>query len=259
MDTVRSRDGTLIAFKRSGAGPPLVLVHGSTADHSRWDPLLPELGRRFEVYAMDRRGRGGSGDAASYAIEAEYDDVAAVVETAGAGASLLGHSYGGLCALEAALRVSNLRSLLLYEPVFATEAALYPPAARQRLEALDRQGDRELLLTTFFREIVEMPEEDIEKLRADPSWLRRIAAAHTLVREFADADYVFEPARFRGLAVPTLLLVGGSSPPAMTRPSELIAEALPDARIVVMPGQGHAAMNTAPDLFLREVIGFLTR
>jgi pimeloyl-ACP methyl ester carboxylesterase len=54
-----SRDGTPIAYRRSGEGPPLVLVHGAAADHGRWRPVLPAFEERFTVYAIDRRGRGG--------------------------------------------------------------------------------------------------------------------------------------------------------------------------------------------------------
>jgi pimeloyl-ACP methyl ester carboxylesterase len=74
MDKVRSKDGTLIAFQKSGTGAPLVLVHGTSADHTRWAPVLPPLASRFTVYAMDRRGRGGSGDTDPYAIEREFED-----------------------------------------------------------------------------------------------------------------------------------------------------------------------------------------
>jgi pimeloyl-ACP methyl ester carboxylesterase len=102
-----------------------------------------------------------------------------------------------------------------------------------------------------------MSDADIAGLQADPSWPRRIAAAHTLVREMDDALYRFDPDRFRGLAVPTLLLVGERSPPFLRVSSQAVAAALPDARIVEMPGQGHVAMTTAPDLFIREVVGFL--
>ena len=49
-----------IAYQRAGQGPPLVLVHGTADDHNRWLPLLPALAEHFTVYALDRRGRGGS-------------------------------------------------------------------------------------------------------------------------------------------------------------------------------------------------------
>ena len=90
MNTVRSADGTEIAFSRSGAGEPLVLVHGTTADRSRWSRLLPRLESHFAVYAMDRRGRGESGDSAEYALEREFDDVAALIRSMGRPANVLG-------------------------------------------------------------------------------------------------------------------------------------------------------------------------
>ncbi|HXH22934.1 MAG TPA: alpha/beta hydrolase [Dehalococcoidia bacterium] len=259
METVRSKDGTAIAFERSGSGPPLVLVHGTTADHTRWAPVLPELERHFTVLAMDRRGRGGSGDSETYDIEREYEDVAAVVDAAGPGTSLLGHSYGALCSLEAALRTPNLRKLVLYEPPFPVDGIeIYAPGLEARLQALLDAGDREAMLTTFFREAAGASEQEMAALKAAPSWQARLAAAHTALREFADAEYVFDAGRIANLKVPTLLLVGGASPPSLTRPSAMLAAALPEARVAVMPGQGHTAMNTAPDLFVREVLSFLT-
>ncbi len=258
METVVSRDGTPIAFERTGAGPPLVLVHGSTADHRRWAVLLPRLTERFTVLAMDRRGRGASGDAPDYALEREYEDVAAVLRAAGPGASLLGHSFGALCAMEAALRVPGLRRLVLYEPGFPVDgAALYPPGLLDRLRALLDAGDRDGFLAAFFRDGAGLSDAQIDTLRADPSWPARLAGAHTALREAADGDYVFAPDRFAALAVPTLLVVGGASPPELTAPSRALAAALPDSRIAMLPGQGHAAITTAPEMFLGAVLPFL--
>ena len=92
LEHVVSTDGTPIAVWRSGDGPPLVLVHGATADHSRWAPVLPALQERFTVLAFDRRGR--SGDAATYTLERQFNDVAAVVAWAGGPVDVLAHSYG---------------------------------------------------------------------------------------------------------------------------------------------------------------------
>lgn len=258
MESVISTDGTRIAFARSGNGPPLVLVHGSTADHTRWANIMSGLERAFTVIAMDRRGRGGSGDAEAYSIEKEYDDVAAVVEAAGADVSLLGHSFGALCAMEVALRVDGLRRLILYEPPFPVDGMpLYPPGLPEKLQGILATGDRESFLTAFFSEVVGAPDGQIAALRADPSWKGRVAAAHTALREMADGDYRFDPARFRRLDVPTLLLLGENSPAELQSPTYALDSALPDSRVVVLAGQGHVAMTTAPKIFLREVIDFL--
>ncbi|WP_421951528.1 alpha/beta fold hydrolase [Pelagibacterium sp.] len=258
MDFVTSEDGTPIAFERSGSGPPLVLVHGSTADHTRWAGILPELESRFTVLAMDRRGRGDSGDAAIYSLEREYEDVSAVIEAAGRDVCLLGHSFGALCAMEAALRADNLKQLVLYEPAFPVGGnPLYPPDLPDRLNAILNTGDRDAMLVAFFKEAVGAPDAQIEALRADPSWAGRVAAAHTALRELADGDYVFEPDRFHPMTVPTLLLVGENSPKELTAPAKALNDALPDSFIVTLKGQGHVAMTTAPRLFLDPVLEFL--
>ena len=83
METVKSKDGTSIAFERSGSGPPLVLVHGTTADHTRWRSVLPQLEERYTVFAMDRRGRGSSGDSEAYSLEAEYEEAGGNVQWGG--------------------------------------------------------------------------------------------------------------------------------------------------------------------------------
>lgn len=143
MDKVKSKDGTLIAYERSGTGPALVLVHGTSADHTRWAPVLPMLEQNFTVYALDRRGRDQSGDSAVYSIELEYEDIAAVVSSIREPVNLLGHSYGALICLEAALRITNLNKLILYEPSFYLDEPLYPPDLKVRIQSLLDLGNRE--------------------------------------------------------------------------------------------------------------------
>jgi pimeloyl-ACP methyl ester carboxylesterase len=254
-----STDRTTIAYQRSGDGPPLVLVHGTAADHRRWAPVLPAFEQQFTVCAIDRRGRGGSGDATTYAVEREFDDLAAVVDSLGEPVHLLGHSYGALCALEAALRARAVRSLMLYEPgIEVAGEEIYPSVTIDRLEALLAAGDRDAVVTTTMHEVAGLSPQVVEQLRAQPAWQARVAAAHTIPRELrAVKAYQFAPARFRDLRVPTLLLVGGASPAAFRTTVQAVDAALPDSRLVVLPGQGHAAMDTATDLFTTEVHRFV--
>lgn len=104
---------TSIAYWTTGTGPPLVAVHGTPADHTRWQPLLPYLEPHFTVHAIDRRGRGPSGDAS------DYEDVAAVVDALAAESkgrvSVYGHSHGGIVAFGAATLTANVHTLVLYE------------------------------------------------------------------------------------------------------------------------------------------------
>ena len=255
-----SKDGTTIAYWRSGEGPPLILVHGTSADHSRWRPVLPAFEEHFTVYAVDRRGRGDSGDSEDYSIEREFEDVATLVDSLGEPVNLLGHSYGAVCALEAALLTRNVRKLVLYEPgMNVTGEQIYPPGFIDRLDALLDAGDRDAVISTMFRELVGMPQEEVEYLRLLPAWQERVKAAHTVPRELrADEAYRFDPERFGDLGVPTLVLEGGGSPAFLKAADKAVNEALPNCRIVVMPGQGHAAMDTGTDLFTTEVVRFLT-
>jgi pimeloyl-ACP methyl ester carboxylesterase len=258
-ESIVSRDGTRIAYTRSGRGTPLVLVHGTTADHSRWAPVLPAFEEHFTVYAVDRRGRAESGDAEGYAIEREFDDVAALVDSLPQPANLLGHSYGALCSLEAALRTRNVHRLVLYEPPIPTGIEIYPSEAVGRIQSLIDAGDREGAVITFFREIAKMPAHELEMLRSLPNWPARVSAAHTISREMRGSDaYKFEPERFSTLATPTLLLLGGDSPAFLRAATEAVHAALPNSRLAVLPGQQHTAMNTAPELFVRKVLHFLT-
>jgi pimeloyl-ACP methyl ester carboxylesterase len=255
-ETVASADGTPLAVWKSGEGPPLVLVHGATADHTRWAPPLPALEEHFTVYNFDRRGRGESGDAADYALEREFEDVVAVVESAGTEVNLLGHSHGGVCALEAALLTDRIRKLVLYEPPMGFLAT--PPEVVQELEALLQAGKRDELLVLFMREVAGLPPEQIEALRALPAWQARIAAADTIPREErVNREYAWDPDRFRDLPVPTMYLLGGDSPEQFSLAGEAVEKALPDCRLVVMPGQRHAAIDTATELFVSEVLSFL--
>jgi pimeloyl-ACP methyl ester carboxylesterase len=260
IKTIASKDGTPIAYRRSGRGPSLILTHGTGGSHARWAAILPALEPYFSLYAVDRRGRGESGDAESYAIEREFEDVAALVEAVEPPVYLLGHSYGAICALEAAQLSRNIRKLVLYEPPLPSPGVLiYREGIIERLEALLAAGKREELLLTFMGEVVKMPPHELSQIQASPAWPARVAAAHTLPRELrAHEQYQFEANRFKSLTVPTLLMVGGDSPAFFKVAIDTLSATLPNCRATVLTGQQHIAMDTAPDLFTREVLAFLS-
>jgi pimeloyl-ACP methyl ester carboxylesterase len=262
MEKIRSKDGTLIAYEKSGHGPGLVLVHGTSADHNRWAPILNQLQEKFSVYTVDRRGRGESGDNLPYSIEKEFEDIAAVTESIPESVYLLGHSYGALCSVEAALLSENIKRLILYEPPIGIKAgADYAPQVVTEIQQKLKEGDREGVVETFLREIPKVPPHELELLKTSPSWKERIASAHTIPRELQASgnEYHFEPGRFTGLSTPTLLLLGGDSPRFIKDATSKLHETLLNNRVAVMPGQQHVAMNTAPEMFLKEVIGFLEK
>jgi pimeloyl-ACP methyl ester carboxylesterase len=260
MHKVQSADGTSIAYEMRGQGPPLVMVHGSSLDHTRWGSSLHRFAEHFTLVLMDRRGRGASGDGPVYSIEREFEDVAAVVDAVGRPVHLLGHSYGAVCSLEASRLTPSIDKLVLYEPPLPLGEAgvLFGKRVPERLEDLLEKGERDALVELFLRIVVGCTADEVQALRKSSTWKVRLQAAHTLPREVRMAEtYRFDASRYSAVRVPTLLLLGTESPKFMRDSTLVAAAALQNSRIESLEGQGHAAMTTAPDMFLRKVLAFL--
>jgi len=253
---VKSKDGTIIAVECAGTGPNLVIVHGGTGDRSRWKPLFPLLVSRFTVCAMDRRGHGESHDSAPYSMQSEFEDVVAVVNSRPGPVFVLGHSYGGVCALEAALRTQKISKLVLYEPPLQD---LDHTAVADQMEKMIRQGKREEALVTFLQQIVMISPNEIATMKARPSWPGRVAGIDTQIREIrALSEYRFDPKRVSKLNVPTLLLTGSrTASPQLKKAINGLLDALPNRSLVVFEGQEHNAMDIIPQQFTNTVADFL--
>jgi pimeloyl-ACP methyl ester carboxylesterase len=255
---VTSADGTRIGGLRAGHGPPLVLVHGTGGSHARWLPLLPRLTERYTVYAIDRRGRGRSGDHVPYIIENEFDDIAAVLQAIGEPTSVFGHSYGAICSLEAATISPLVNRLVLYEPPVPAGLPIRPFGLDERLRERMAVGDPDGVLMTFLREMDGMKEEDILALRASPAWEPRLAAVRTLPRELRlSENYWFRPERFAGLRVPTLVLLGEHAPRFLHEGARVVVLGVPTARIQVLEGRRQAATDAPPEAFVDALLSFL--
>lgn len=264
---VASRDGTPIAVFTNGDGPPLVLVHGTTADHTTFRSCGPLLAQTFATHAVDRRGRGASGDRSSpYRIEREYEDLAAVAEAvaaeAGEPVDIVGHSYGGRCALGAAQLTDAIGRLVVYEgaPSPAGSEGYRPAGVERRIAELVRSGDRDEALATFFREVVRMPEPDLAAYRADPIWPVRAAAVHTTLREMAGEGSPAASLEALGrVERPVLQVLGGDSPDVFRAATRALDGRLADGRIVVIDGARHAAHHTHVEPFVAAIRAFLAR
>jgi len=265
---VASPDGVEIAVFEAGAAdssePPLILVHGATADHTTFRALAPVLGLRRQLLAVDRRGRGASGDAATYSIGLEFDDLAAVADAYGSGpgtVDVLGHSYGGRCALGASLRSPTIRRVIAYESAPLPAGASYRPhGLLEQLRSDLGRGDSEAALSGFLAGIVGMSEADLDRYRAEAVWPARVAAAHTILREL-EAE-VTPAAGLEALArviVPVLLIVGGASRSPFRIGTDAFAARLRDATVVTIEGAAHAAHHTHVAEFAAAVEGFLDR
>lgn len=263
-NSVVSRDGTMIACWTSGDGPPLVLVHGAPADHTRWRPLLPYLEPRVTVVAIDRRGRGASGDAGEYRLHREFEDVAAVVDAVaverGEPVDVYGHSHGGIVAYGAATLTPNIRKLVLYEGWPVPDPSVYalPADVMTRMDQLLGAGDPEGVIEVLFRAVEDISDEDLASLRAAPSWAGRVAAAHTLPREIAgEVEARVEPEQAATIRVPVLLVTGETSTDPAAAHVGAIAAVLGDARCLELPGQQHIADILEPETFARHLLEFL--
>jgi pimeloyl-ACP methyl ester carboxylesterase len=259
---VTAPDGARIAVFSRGEGPALILVHGASADHTTFRVVGPLLAGDFTVHAVDRRGRGASGDGPTYAIEREFEDVAAVadalVPVSDGGVVVFGHSYGGRCALGAALLTGTIRRVISYEGAPAPAGSSYRPAGiEERLRERLAAGDRDEALAAFLREVVGMDATDLAAYRADPIWPLRAAAAGTILRELeAEADPAASLERLGLVGQPVLQLLGSESIPVFRAATLALDARLTNGRIAVIDGARHAAHHTHPDAVVDAVRDF---
>jgi pimeloyl-ACP methyl ester carboxylesterase len=259
--TIRAVDGTPIAVFTAGTGPSLVLVHGAAADHTTFRVVGPLLAERFTIHAIDRRGRGASGDTGPYAIEREFEDVAAVAgELAredGNPVAVFGHSYGGRCALGAALLTADIGRVMSYEG--APAGVRYgDPALATELAALADAGEHQQLLEAFMTRVVGMTADELDRYRADPVWPRRVAAAPTIARELAvESGDAAGLDRLGDVRQPVLQLLGGDSRREFGAATAALHDRLAHGTVVVIPGAKHAAHHTHPDAVVEAVTAFL--
>jgi pimeloyl-ACP methyl ester carboxylesterase len=253
---VISKDGTVIAAECAGAGPALVVAHGGVGDRTRWTPMFPLLAGRLTVCAVDRRGRGASGDHPDYTLRKEAEDLAAVVEALPGQVALLGHSYGAICALEAAVLSRRITKLMLYEPPLREGDDL---ALVQELEALIARGAREDALVAFLRGVVRVPPDELQRMRAGPVWRSLVDSVHVHPRQMrALAGYRMDPRRLAEVTVPTLLIRGSETAvPDVKNAFARLMASLPHRTVAVLHGQHHNAMDTGREQLARVILDYV--
>jgi pimeloyl-ACP methyl ester carboxylesterase len=257
IERITAPSGVTVSYDTYGSGPPLVLVHGGFSDHrTNWQEVKAMLADRFSVYAVARRGRGESSATQGHSVEDEAADVAALLHHIGEPAFLLGHSYGALCALEAAtLHPAAVRSLVLYEPPYPH---IMTPEVLAPLEAFAEREDWDGLVRTFMLDVVQVPLDEVNEIRASPFWSVWTADAKATLNDVqAVVNYRFDATLHRSLGMPVLFLIGTESPRDLYL-TDALAAVLPDARIVELEGQAHEGMTTAPAQFVDAIAQFLT-
>lgn len=259
QETVRSADGTRIAFTRVGDGPvPMVIVHGALNTSEQWLPVATAMVENCTCYVMDRWGRGGSEARADYALEREVEDIIAVLEVAGPDAYLLGHSSGAIYTLEAALS-APVAGLILYEPpLHAFHQERFVEDIWERIRSAAEEDRYDDALSIFLAEEGGMPDEVMAEVQATPYWDHMLEhTPHSVTEWEALVHERLEVDRYRDISVPTLLLAGTETQDHPSFATQALDDLLPNARTVMLDGQGHGANLSAPDLVAQEIVEFL--
>ncbi|MEE1789982.1 alpha/beta hydrolase [Streptomyces sp. BE308] len=260
MDTTLSADGTPIAYRRQGDGPPVVLVGGALSTAATEAPLAALLAPRFTVVTYDRRGRGASGDGGGYAVRREIEDLTAVVDAVGGRVSVFGMSSGGALALEAQAAGLPVDLLAVYEPPYTPgpSGLLHKARCTARLNRLLSAGDLGGAVELFLA-AAGVEAGTIARMRRAPLWQGLESVAHTLAYDDALLGDGTVPAeRFAAVTARTMVVCGGFSPLQARNAARALADAVPRARHRTLTGQMRevAPQVIAPvlaDFFARDV------
>ncbi|TDB95998.1 alpha/beta hydrolase [Actinomadura sp. 7K534] len=262
--TVTSADGTAIAYTAWGDGDPIVLIDGATA-HRATTPENAQtaelLAGGFLVINYDRRGRGDSGDTAPYAVEREFEDLAAIIERAGGGrpATVFGWSSGGHLALNAAQAGVPIARLALFEPpVIADDGhPPLPPDYVERLDAAVAEGRPGDAVELFLTAVAGMPEEAVGGMREADFWPALEAVAPTIAYDGRNVGDTMSGKPLRGdlwdkVGVPVLVLYGEDTWPHLATGARALADHLPTATLKAVPGENHSTSPSVLAPVLRD-------
>ena len=259
MNAVTSKDGTRIAYERSGSGPPVIIVDGALCRRAFGpsEKLAAQLAQHFTVYRYDRRGRGDSGDAPSYTPDREVEDLAALVQAAGGRVGLLGLSSGAALSLNAAASGLPLTGVVAYEPPYVDDGGTRGGAEfERRLKEFIARGDRAGAVTYFMRDMVGAPAPMVLIMRFVPGvWGKLKAVAHTLPYDAALMTAFRIPRlRFAAIKVPVLVMHGSKTDARLKEAATAIAQVVPHAQHRELAGQTH---NVKPDVLTPAASAFL--
>jgi len=259
MPRIRSTDGTVIGYDRTGSGPVVVLVDGALAHrgYRGGGQLAAALSSDFTVVAYDRRGRGESTDVSPYSVDRELDDFAALVDEVGSPASVYGFSSGAVLALRAAARLGEkVARLVLHEPPFGGS----DDAAKQEFAGYAQQmagliaGKRPGEALAFFLSGM-VPPEALADMKQSPAWALMEAVAPTLAYDNAVMGNGAVPAALaQTVAAPTWILDGADSEPFKCEAADALAKAMPRAQRRTLQGYGTLVPPEVLAPVLRELL-----
>lgn len=241
VNTVQSADGTRIAFDRFGEGPAVIVVGGALMNRHSPTRTVRRLAQRFAVFSYDRRGRGDSGDTQPYSVEREFEDLAAVIGTAGGDAAVFGMSSGSFIVLEAAVAGTPINKLAVYEPPYLTgHEHSYLSAAdyTARLHEVVDAGHPDQAVELFLRQVSGGWFD--ESMRATEYWPSMVALGPSLRYDAALTGTGRVPTeRLHAITVPVLALSGGDSEAWAGASAGAVVGAVRNGASLVLAGQTH--------------------
>lgn len=257
-----SRDGTKLAWSRTGEGEPLILVDGAFC-HRKFgaNEKLPEhLSGKFTVYSYDRRGRGESGNTLPYSPQKEYEDLQSIIDITGGSAYVYGISSGAALALEAANQGLHIRKLALYEAPYITDSSR-PPLPADYLETLSRfveQGEPGKAVKYFMRTGIGLPSFVVWMMQLMPVWKQLKQMAHTVPYDTeilgdTGSGKPLDKERWSAVTMPTLVISGSKSEKWAQHSMQHLATVLPYATHHTLKGQSHIV---DPKILAQELIKF---
>jgi pimeloyl-ACP methyl ester carboxylesterase len=253
FESTTSADGTEIGYLRRGTGPALVITHGSVATSEQWIPATDHLAEHFTCYVHDRRARGRSGDAAAYDLSTEFADIAAIMAVAGAGAHLLGHSYGALCTLAYAETEPLDGTLVLFEPPLAVDGPVAGEGLASYRDLVD-SGDLDAALEFALVNFVRVPAEAVPEIRKTPLWAACAPLTPTWVRELEQIDALGDDLKhYAAITAATHLIAGTATTPFLLESAHALVDVIPGAAITELPGLDHFAHLMDPAGFAATV------
>lgn len=255
---VTSKDGTKIAYEVAGHGSPLVVVWGAMGLMASpfAKAMHDELAKSFTVYAYDRRGRGESENTPTYAMQNEIEDLRAVCIAAGGSPFVWATSSGAALALEAAAAGVPMRMLAAHEPPYMVgeHMAKFDRDYERNVTTLVREGKRSEAVA-YFMKIVGVPRPMLWVMRLMPFWKQAVSVAHTLPYDAAVMNGFTPPEeRLREIRVPTIILVGTSTPASLKAAAEEVVRLIPNARKIEIPKQNHGVKPAALRPVLVDVL-----
>lgn len=253
--TVKSKDGTLIAYEQTGAGPVVILVSAALADRDGARRLARQLAPHFTVVNYDRRGRGKSSNAEPYAVEREIEDLEAVVNAAGQPVFLFGSSSGAVLALDAGSRFgARVKKLFLYEPPFIVDGSRppIPDSLQSEIAEAVAANKRDEAVALFFGKGMGIPAPGVTFMRLMlPAWRDMAAIVHTAPYDLkilagTQSGKTLPADRWSRAISPAMVAVGAKSEAFFHNGAKALTGMLPAAQYRSLDGLDHSAVLMAP-------------